>query len=58
MNRKNVSIVMGILSFILMICGFVGYLYHMDVCGLKEKCGKVKNGCCMWKPHCCNKEDV
>ncbi len=53
MNRKNVSIALGIFSFIMMIGGLLGYLYHMDCCGLKGKCSEMKNKCGSWKSKCC-----
>lgn len=57
MNKKNVSIALGIFSFIMMIGGLVGYLYHTDCCGLKEKCSSMKGKCCGWKSKCCCDEE-
>lgn len=53
MNRKSVSILLGIFSFIMMIGGLLGYLYHTDCCGLKGKCASLKEKCSGWKCKCC-----
>lgn len=57
MNRKNVSIALGIFSFVMLIVGLFGALYHTDCCGLKGKCSEMKDKCCGWKCKCCSDEE-
>jgi hypothetical protein len=57
MSRKNVNIALGIFSFIMMIGGLFGYLYHTDCCGMKEKCHSMMKGCCGKSGCCCEDED-
>lgn len=58
MDKKHVGIALGIFSFIMMIGGLVGYLYHTDCCGMKGKCFEMKDKCCGWKKKCsCQDEE-